>query len=166
MKRWWWHSNCLVIILLRNLTFLTLTFLRCLQSMPALGIMVIFIEFPMMHWHFDLVLNASVLTAQVLMRVYMFHSYQFHAPVMSPFFHPMIHMMTSPWMTYIHVSTRRSTPLMGSLTRTPSWHRLFLWIPIPRSHPTRPTLWSLTLWSCLTPQWFAWLRILPLLLLA
>ena len=45
--------------------------------------MVIFIEFPVMHWHFDL-----VLTAQAVMRVYMFHSRQFRIPVMSPFFHP------------------------------------------------------------------------------
>ena len=49
---------------------------------------VIFIEFPVMHWHFDLVLNASMLTAQAAMRVYIFHSHQFHALVMSPFFNP------------------------------------------------------------------------------
>ena len=33
-------------------------------------------------------LNAFVLTAQAAMKVYMFHSCQFHAPVMSPFFSP------------------------------------------------------------------------------
>ena len=36
-----------------------------------------------MHWHFDL-----VLTAQAVMRVYMFHSRQFRVPMMSSFFHP------------------------------------------------------------------------------
>ena len=39
-----------------------------------------------MHWHFNPVLNASMLTAQAVLRVYMFHSLQFCAPVMSPFF--------------------------------------------------------------------------------
>ena len=55
--------------------------------MLASGMVVIFIEFPVMHWHFNPVLNASVLTAQAAMRVYMFHSCQFRAPVMSRFFH-------------------------------------------------------------------------------
>ena len=49
---------------------------------------VIFIELPDLHWHFDLVLNASVMVTQAVMRVYMFHSHEFRAPVMSPFFHP------------------------------------------------------------------------------
>ena len=49
---------------------------------------MIFIEFSVMHWHFDPVLNASLLTARAIMRVYMFHSHQFHAPVMSSFFCP------------------------------------------------------------------------------
>ena len=42
--------------------------------MPVSSTVVIFIEFPVMHWHFDPVLNAFVLTAQAAMRVYMFHS--------------------------------------------------------------------------------------------
>ena len=54
--------------------------------MPASSTVVIFIEFPMMHWHFNPVLNASVLTIQTTMRIYRFHSRQFRAPVMSPFF--------------------------------------------------------------------------------
>ena len=49
---------------------------------------VSFIVFPMMHWHFDSVLNAFVLTAQAVMRAYMFHSRQFRAPRMSSFFRP------------------------------------------------------------------------------
>ena len=40
------------------------------------------------HWHFDLMLNASVMTARIKMKVYIFHSHQFHALVMSLFFHP------------------------------------------------------------------------------
>ena len=59
-----------------------------LQRMLMLGMVVIFIEFPVIHQHFDLVLNASVLIAQAAMRVYMFHRRQFHAPVMSSFFRP------------------------------------------------------------------------------
>ena len=45
-------------------------------------------EFPIWYWHFDPVLNASVMTARATMRVYIFHGRQFHAPVMSPFFRP------------------------------------------------------------------------------
>ena len=41
-----------------------------------------------MHWHLNPMLNASMLTAQSAMRVYMFHNCQFHALVMGPFFHP------------------------------------------------------------------------------
>ena len=48
--------------------------------------MVIFIQFLVMHWHFDSVLNASMLIARAAKRIYMFHSRQFHALVMSPFF--------------------------------------------------------------------------------
>ena len=56
--------------------------------MPTSGTVVIFIELSVMHWHFDLVLNASVVVARAAMRVYMFHSCEFRAPVMSPFFRP------------------------------------------------------------------------------
>ena len=52
------------------------------------GIAVIFIEFSVMHWHFDPVLNASMMVARAAMRVYMFHSSQFHALVTSLFFCP------------------------------------------------------------------------------
>ena len=55
--------------------------------MPS-GTVAIFIEFPVMHWHFDPMLNASVMVARATMRVYMFHSNQFHAPVINPFFRP------------------------------------------------------------------------------
>ena len=58
-----------------------------LQRMPSDSV-VIFVEFPVLHWYFDLVLNKSVMTARVAMRVYMFHSHQFCAHVMSLFFHP------------------------------------------------------------------------------
>ena len=50
------------------------------------GNVVIFVEFSVLHWHFNLVLNSSVMIAQVAMRVYMFHGRQFRAPVMSSFF--------------------------------------------------------------------------------
>ena len=50
--------------------------------------MVIFIKFPVMHWNFNSVLNASMLTARAAMRVYMFHNCQFCAPVLSLFFRP------------------------------------------------------------------------------
>ena len=56
-----------------------------------LGTVVIFIEFPIMHWHFDPVLNTSVMVARVTMRVYMFHSRQFCTLVMSSFFAPTSH---------------------------------------------------------------------------
>ena len=49
---------------------------------------VIFIELPDLHWHFDSVLNASVMVIQATMRVYMFHGRESFALVMSPFFHP------------------------------------------------------------------------------
>ena len=41
-----------------------------------------------MHQHFNPMPNASVMVAQVAMRVYMFHSRQFRVLVISPFFHP------------------------------------------------------------------------------
>ena len=77
----------LVEILLRNLVFLTPMFLCHLQRMLS-GTVVIFIEFLAMHWNFDSMLNAFVMVARATMRVYMFCSYQFHAPFMSPFFRP------------------------------------------------------------------------------
>ena len=49
---------------------------------------VIFIELPITYWHSDLVLNASVMVAQAAMRVYIFHSREFRALVISPFFRP------------------------------------------------------------------------------
>ena len=58
-----------------------------LQRMPS-GTMVIFIEFPVMHWHFGPVLNAFVMVARATIRVYMFHSRHFCALVMSPLFCP------------------------------------------------------------------------------
>ena len=54
----------------------------------SLGSVVIFVEFPLLHWHFDPMLNASIMIARVAMRVYMFHGHQFHAPVLSLFFGP------------------------------------------------------------------------------
>ena len=53
----------------------------------SLGSVVIFVEFSVLYWYFDLVLNASMTTTRVAMRVYMFHDCQFHATVMSLFFH-------------------------------------------------------------------------------
>ena len=50
--------------------------------------MIIYVEFPVLHWHFELVLNVFVMTTRATMTVYMFHSHQFHSPVMSPFFCP------------------------------------------------------------------------------
>ena len=78
-----------------------------LQMMPASGTLVIFIEFLIMHWHFDPVLSAFVLVARAVMRVYMFHSHQFRAPVMSPF-SPMIYTRILPWMTYVRLFNRES----------------------------------------------------------
>ena len=67
--------------------FLTPIFPCYFQRMPS-GTVVIFIEFPVMHWHFDPMLNAFVMVAQVAIKVYMFHSCQFCAPFMSLIFHP------------------------------------------------------------------------------
>ena len=53
-----------------------------------LGTVVIFIKFPAWLWSFDLVLNPSVMSASVAMRVYIFHDHPFQTPVMSPFFQP------------------------------------------------------------------------------
>ena len=55
--------------------------------MPS-GSMIIFVEFPVLHWHFGLVLNESMMAARAIIKVYMFHGYQFYSLVMSPFFHP------------------------------------------------------------------------------
>ena len=52
-----------------------MTMTQCLSSRDPM--MVIFIEPPDLHWHFDPVLNASVMVARVAMRVYMFHSREF-----------------------------------------------------------------------------------------
>ena len=52
------------------------------------SMVVIFIEFPVWCWRFDLVLNASVMSVSIAMRVYIFHDRQFQTPVMSPFFRP------------------------------------------------------------------------------
>ena len=56
--------------------------------MLASGTVVIFIELSYLYWDFDPVLNASVMVVRIAMRVYMFHSRSFCAPVMSPFFRP------------------------------------------------------------------------------
>ena len=87
--------------------------------MPALGMVVIFIEFLVMHWHFIPVLNASMLTAQAAMRVYMFHSYQFRAPVMNLFFHPHEPYNDITLNDVHHLSILRGTLPMVSLTSTP-----------------------------------------------
>ena len=50
------------------------------------GTTMIFIEFPILRWCFDPVLNASVMSASAAMRVYIFHDRPFQVPVMSPFF--------------------------------------------------------------------------------
>ena len=55
-----------------------------LQRMPS-STVVIFIEFSVMHWHFNPVLNASVMAARTAMRVCIFHSCQFRAPVWAYF---------------------------------------------------------------------------------
>ena len=83
----WWqrHINCLVRILLGNLEFLTLVFLCHLQRMSS-GNIIIFVEFLVLHWHFDSMLNTSVMTARTTMRVYIFHSRQFRSLVLSLFF--------------------------------------------------------------------------------
>ena len=86
--------------------------------MLALDSVVIYIQFSVWRWNFDLILNASMMTARAAMKVYIFHSRQFRAPVMSPFFHPHEPFDDAPWMIYVHVSTRRDTLLMESLTRT------------------------------------------------
>ena len=52
------------------------------------GTVVIFIEFPTWCWRFDPVLNASVMSASVVMRIYIFHDRPFQTLVMSPFFQP------------------------------------------------------------------------------
>ena len=52
------------------------------------GTVVIFIEFPVWHWCFDLVLNALVMSASTVMEVYIFHDHPFQTPVMSLFFQP------------------------------------------------------------------------------
>ena len=56
--------------------------------MLASDTVVIFIELPDLHWHFDPVLNASVMVARAAMRVCMFYSRKFRASVMSSFFRP------------------------------------------------------------------------------
>ena len=56
--------------------------------MPALGIVVIFIEFSVWHWRFDPVLNALVMSVSAAMRAYIFHNCLFQVLVMSPFFCP------------------------------------------------------------------------------
>ena len=86
---WWrWHCVCLVTILLRNLVFLTPTFPCRLQRMSTSGTVVFFIEFPVWHWRFDPVLNASVMSMSAALRVYIFHDRSFQVPVTSSFFHP------------------------------------------------------------------------------
>ena len=64
--------NCLVRALLRNLIFFTHMFSCCLQRMAS-GSAVINIKFSAWHWHFDPMLNASVLIVRAAMRVYIFH---------------------------------------------------------------------------------------------
>ena len=52
------------------------------------GMVVIFMEFPVWHWHFDPVLNDSVISESAAMKVYIFHDCPFQTPVMSSFFRP------------------------------------------------------------------------------
>ena len=85
-------------------------------------------------------------------------------PFMSPFLVHTSHTARSPWMISVPTFSCRGTPSMESLIWILVWHRLYLWIPILRSHPTRAIMWSLTRLSLPTLQWFAWLLIRLLLL--
>ena len=137
----------------------------CLQRMPASGSMAIYIEFSIWHWHFNPMLNASVMTMRAGIRVYIFHSHQFRAPVMSPFFGP-----HEPFDDVIlddihpHFYSSRY-PIMESLTLTPAWPRHIQWSPILWSHLTWLILWCSILWSSPILRWFNCLQILPPLLL-
>ena len=59
----------------------------CHLQRTSMGSVLIYIEFPTWHWHFDPMLNATVLTTRVVIRIYIFHDYQFHSSVMSSFFY-------------------------------------------------------------------------------
>ena len=103
---------------LLKLNLYTFTVFIIKPKMPALSSAVIFIKFPVMHWHFNPVLNASVMVARAAMRVYMFHSRKFHAPVMSSFFFPLEPFDDVTLDAYVHFSTHRCTLPMVSLIST------------------------------------------------
>ena len=65
--------------------------------MSTSGTVVIFIEFPVWRWRFDLVLNASVMSASAAMRVYIFHDRPFQVPITSPLFEHISHTVRLPW---------------------------------------------------------------------
>ena len=77
--------NCLVRVLLRNI--ISHIYFHVVFRGGRWGSVVIFVEFPIWHWHFDPMLNATMVTAYAMIRVYIFH-HQFGALVMSPFFNP------------------------------------------------------------------------------
>ena len=51
-----------------------------------MGIVVIFDEFPMWEWHFDLVLDTILITAKATIRVYIFCRRSFWVSIISPHF--------------------------------------------------------------------------------
>ena len=53
-----------------------------------MGSVVIYVEFPTWHWHFDPMFKATVVMTYAMMRVYIFHDHHFGASVMSSFFSP------------------------------------------------------------------------------
>ena len=103
-----------------------------------------YVEFPTCHWYFNPLLNATMLIARVVMRVYIFHDRHFSSSIISPFFCPhdpfdditlaVVHPL------FIPLCTRR----MRRQIQVHTWH----W-PTPQSQIPQ---------SLLTRFWSSWLR--------
>ena len=91
--------KCLVKVLLR--IFISHAYLLCCLQRRSMGSVVIFVEFPTWHWHFDLILNAIVMMAHAAIWVYIFYDRQFGASMMSPSFRPTIFLMTLFYLLHI-----------------------------------------------------------------
>ena len=103
-------------------------------------------------------LNTSVLTTKLAIRLHMFHSHRFHAPVMSPLFYP-----HEPYDDITLDDVRPPFhPLRYLIDGEFDFDTRLTPIIFVESDPSelsiRPTLWDPIVQSHLSPQWFVCLQ--------
>ena len=112
--------NCLVRVLLRNI--ISHIYFHVVFRGGRQGNVVIFVEFPTQHWHYDPMLNATMVTAHAMIMVYIFYD-QFGASMMSPFFSPHNPYDASPCLLCIPFFIPPFTCQMQRQILTCAWHR-------------------------------------------